>query len=66
MPFNPINLNKQHFLLNNYQVRKNRVGIRLPPLIPLYLPLVSIGTSLEPHWNLIGTSSEPHRDHTEG
>ena len=25
------------------------------------LPPVSIGTSLEPDWNLIGTSSEPHR-----
>ena len=58
MPFNPINLNKQHFLLNNYQVRKNRVGTRLPHLFPFICPL----SPLEPHWNLIGISSEPHRD----
>ena len=26
-----------------------------------YMPLTSIGTSLEPDWNLIGISSEPRR-----
>ena len=31
-----------------------------------YMPPTSIGTSSEPHWNLIGTSLEPHRRNTEG
>ena len=33
----------------------------VPPSYATYLPPISIGTSLGPHWNLIGTSSEPHR-----
>ena len=35
------------------------------PSLYTYLPLISIGTSSEPHRNLIGTSSEPHRNFTE-
>ena len=30
-----------------------------------YLPPVSIGTSLEPHWNFIGTSPRDDREMTE-
>ena len=36
------------FLLSNWS--------RFSPLPPLYLPPISIGTSLEPHRNFIGTS----------